>query len=638
MASHHPRINLPLEQRVRLLTAYGANRLWEQAKAFLPVVLYLGAFQILVLGQGLEETGILILGILAAILGLTFFMEGLFLTFMPLGESLGIGLPLQWPLPMVLGFSLVLGAAATFAEPAVGILKAAGSTVLPWEAPLLYYVLNTQSVYLILVIALGVGVAVALGMMRLLFGWTLKTILLILFPPILLLTIISALHPLLSPLVGLAWDSGGITTGPVTVPLVLALGIGVSRIASKDEEDNGGFGIVTLASILPVVAVLFLGWGLYFFQVPELSGPVSAADFFAPAHQDMSMKILGSEENYFHQAARAGIPLAQAPEITSSTQVPGESGFSWLYQLLFRQMGASFQAVVPLTLFLILVSFLAIREKIRFLDEKFLGILFAFLGMVLFSSGIETGLTRLGSQVGKTLPASFQKLEIPDRSQVWQDVEPDDVKKVFDAQGNHKPYLLQDNKGIPELVAFDPTRYDEVNKTYLHIPTLGPLFGTGPLGLILVLLFGFLMGYGATLAEPALLAMSRTVEDVTVGVISRSQLTQAVALGVGVGIVLGFGKILWNLPLGLILPGIYVVLLILTLFSKEDFVNIAFDSAGVTTGPVTVPLVVVIGLSLGSRVGVMDGFGVLATASAFPILFVLLLGLWSRAKAKKVQG
>jgi hypothetical protein len=135
------------------------------------------------------------------------------------------------------------------------------------------------------------------------------------------------------------------------------------------------------------------------------------------------------------------------------------------------------------------------------------------------------------------------------------------------------------------------------------------------------------MGYGATLAEPALNALGITVEEMTVGTFKKSLLMQAVAVGVGVGIALGVAKIVWDLQLYWMLVPPYLLLLVVSWISTEEFVNIGWDSAGVTTGPVTVPLVLAMGLGIGNQIGVTEGFGILAMASVCPILTVLLVGL-----------
>ena len=112
---------------------------------------------------------------------------------------------------------------------------------------------------------------------------------------------------------------------------------------------------------------------------------------------------------------------------------------------------------------------------------------------------------------------------------------------------------------------------------------------------------------------------------------------QAVATGVGLGMLLGVIKIIWNVPLVYLLIPPYLLLLIITKISTEEFVNIAWDSAGVTTGPVTVPLVLAIGLGIGKQVNVVEGFGILSMASVCPILAVLTVGLYVNKKRKAIR-
>jgi hypothetical protein len=174
-------------------------------------------------------------------------------------------------------------------------------------------------------------------------------------------------------------------------------------------------------------------------------------------------------------------------------------------------------------------------------------------------------------------------------------------------------------------------------KSYQYIPQRGPLFGGegSIVGIIVVIIFAFIMGYGATLAEPALNALGLTVEELTVGTFPKSVLMQAVAIGVGIGISLGVAKILWDLPLYWLLIPPYLLLLFISKISTEEYVNIGWDSAGVTTGPITVPLVLAMGLGIGSQVGVVEGFGILSMASVCPILTVLLFGLVVSNRRKK---
>ena len=149
---------------------------------------------------------------------------------------------------------------------------------------------------------------------------------------------------------------------------------------------------------------------------------------------------------------------------------------------------------------------------------------------------------------------------------------------------------------------------------------------------MIALLFAWALGFGATLAEPALNALGITVEDLTNGAFKKKTLMNAVALGVGFGIAIGVAKIIFDLDIAILLLVFYSIALVLTYFSSEEFVNIAWDSAGVTTGPVTVPLVLSMGLGVANAADAIEGFGILSMASIGPIIAVQVTGLWIKYK------
>jgi len=156
-------------------------------------------------------------------------------------------------------------------------------------------------------------------------------------------------------------------------------------------------------------------------------------------------------------------------------------------------------------------------------------------------------------------------------------------------------------------------------------------------GKIIVLVFGLVLGYGATLAEPAFNVLGAQVEEVTQGAFKKWLFSQAVAIGVGVGAALGMLSLIYGVDLLKLLLPPYIALFILTLFNDEKYVNIGWDGGAVTTGPVTVPLKVTIGIALAHATGFAEGFGVLALASAYPVLNILLLGLYVKYKSRKAQ-
>ncbi|TVQ18113.1 MAG: DUF1538 domain-containing protein [Spirochaetaceae bacterium] len=655
------RVKVGFSRAMQMLIPYVKRRVMGQVRSVALIVAYLIVFQLLVLQMPIAGAGSAALGIVLVIFGLTFFMEGLMIGLMPLGELLGVQLPQKTTLTVILAFAFVLGIGATFAEPAIGVLRLAGSSVRPWEAPLLFFFLNEGTTILVASVGIGVGIAVLFGMLRFMYSWSLKPFLFTLIPVLLALTIIAFFIPNMRTISGLAWDTGGVTTGPVTVPLVLALGIGISRMSSSSDEGGGGFGVVTLASAFPIIMVLSVGFVLN----ATMPQPASPEQFFAAdptrlervfgSGRNIERYIWGSDRStqiataYYGDNATAS---ARYREIRTSDQLraeilgpedgaQGDGGYDLKALFMANGIGA-LQAILPLTGLLLLVFFFVVRERLPNPDEIALGIGLAVVGMALFSGGIELGLANMGRQVGSSLPVLYQAVE--DEANVTQFTGFDDqiVREAIRPDGVVSRFIfVDDQKGI-RAIPYDPDAYDRSTDTYRYVPRIGPLFpgdgdGLSP-GLLLVLLFAFIMGYAATLAEPALNALGMTVEDITAGVFKKSVLMQTVAIGVAVGITVGIMKILWDIPLIYILLPPYVVLMIMTAVSSEDYVDIAWDSAGVTTGPVTVPLVLALGLGIGSQVGIVEGFGILSAASVFPIMSVLLVGLVVTARRRKAHS
>ena len=149
-----------------------------------------------------------------------------------------------------------------------------------------------------------------------------------------------------------------------------------------------------------------------------------------------------------------------------------------------------------------------------------------------------------------------------------------------------------------------------------------PFYSYG-LGVTIALGTMFALGVLATRAEPALNVLAKTVEKLTKGSFSKGTLVFAVCIGVGIGMAVGATKILFGAGLIWFICFKYVVALVLTNFINEDFVNIAWESAGVTTGPVTVPFVLSLGVGCSKAVRAKEGFGILACAFVWPAICVL---------------
>jgi len=153
--------------------------------------------------------------------------------------------------------------------------------------------------------------------------------------------------------------------------------------------------------------------------------------------------------------------------------------------------------------------------------------------------------------------------------------------------------------------------------------------------------FAFTIGFATTVAEPALIAVSLKAEDVSGGAISAFGLRMAVAIGVSVGVTIGCFRIVSGTSLWVYITVAYVVVLLQTVRAPKMIIPLAFDSGGVTTSTVTVPMLAALGLGLAStipgRSPVLDGFGLIAFASVFPIMSVLAYAQFSAWQFKRAN-
>lgn len=639
--SVHPttvRLQIPLRRKFSLIWSYAKERLLRQVHAVAFITCYLALFQAFILRAPILEFTQIALGILAVVVGLAFFMEGLFLAIMPLGERCGLRLPARAGMGALVIFAAVLGITATYAEPAIGFLKAQGSATLPWRAPLLYHLLNQGAGMTIGAVAAGVGLAVVLGIFRSLRAWSLKPFLFTTIPLLLGLSWWAARDPRTASIIGLAWDSGGVTTGPVTVPLVIALGIGVSRIAGRGDEPSGGLGVVTFASALPVIMVLLLGLTL----APKFPLPGEAEAFFSPESREQSLRVAGGETALRRLAAEA-LPPEQVVALfgPAAEELPAAPSPRHFFprSALRTQVISAFKAILPLAFVLLFALLVVVRERLPHADEVALGLVFSLVGMLLFSYGMERGLSSLGNQAGQALPRAWEATERPDKAVVYRGIDENLLVRAVKPDGTVAEYLPVAASTGPKFIPFQRERYDAATDQYEWIPEERPVAGdTAFWGFALVLVFVFVMGVGATLAEPSLNALGVTLEELTTGTYKRSFLILTVAIGVGTGMAVGFGRILFAWPLVPMLAGTYLLALTLTLFSSEEITAIAWDCAGVTTGPITVPLVIAAGLGIGQRAGVAEAFGVVTMASVFPIIAVLLSGFVLAARRNNLNG
>lgn len=147
----------------------------------------------------------------------------------------------------------------------------------------------------------------------------------------------------------------------------------------------------------------------------------------------------------------------------------------------------------------------------------------------------------------------------------------------------------------------------------------------------MILGFVFIVGYAVALSEPILRLMGSQVEELSAGVVTQNMVVQTVAIGIGAGLVMGMSKIIFGIPTVYLIVPAFFVTGILAIFAPKAITGVAFDAAGVATGPVTVPVIMALGVGMASALGgrdpLMDGFGLIACAYIGPIIGLLILGI-----------
>lgn len=222
----------------------------------LPIVLVISAFQLFVFRE--PVTGLLSIatGALLIVAGLTFFIFGLRLALFPVGETLAHALARKGSVFWLVVFAFLLGFGTTIAEPALIAIAAeaaqvatnAGGIEMSDEAR------NSYALGLRLTVALAVGAALVLGVIRILANWSLPVLIIGGYCLVILLTEMAP-----EEIVGIAYDSGGVTTSTVTVPLVTALGVGLASSLKGRNPMTDGFGLIAFASLMPILFVLAYG-------------------------------------------------------------------------------------------------------------------------------------------------------------------------------------------------------------------------------------------------------------------------------------------------------------------------------------------------------------------------------------------
>lgn len=222
----------------------------------IPIILVVLFFQLVVLQAPLPNVAPIIIGLLMVVLGLSFFILGLELGLFPIGESMADAFAKKGNVWWLLIFSFCLGFGTTVAEPALIAVaaKAASIAAQTGHIPADLIAQNEYAASLRLCVALAVGVAIVIGVMRILRGWPIHIIIMGGYAMVIILTGFAPAE-----IIGIAYDSGGVTTSTITVPLVTALGVGLAASIKGRNPMIDGFGLIAFASLTPIIFVLLFG-------------------------------------------------------------------------------------------------------------------------------------------------------------------------------------------------------------------------------------------------------------------------------------------------------------------------------------------------------------------------------------------
>jgi len=225
-------------------------------KDLLPIILVIAFFQFAVLQQPMPNVGDILVGLALVVLGLTFFIYGLEMGLFPIGESMAQAFAKKGSISWLLTFAFCLGFGTTVAEPSL-IAVAKEAAIVAASGGIIVDTIESQLSYangLRFTVAFAVGFAIVVGVLRIIRGWPIQYLILGGYVVVVLMTLIAP-----SWIIGIAYDSGGVTTSTITVPLVTALGVGLASAIKGRNPMIDGFGLIAFASLTPMIFVMMYG-------------------------------------------------------------------------------------------------------------------------------------------------------------------------------------------------------------------------------------------------------------------------------------------------------------------------------------------------------------------------------------------
>ena len=232
------------------------NSLFDSLRDLLPIILVIGLFQFAVLQQPIPNFGEIVLGVVFVIIGLTLFVQGLNMGLFPIGETMAFEFARKGSLFWLLSFAFALGFGTTVAEPAL-IAVAGEAAKIAANGGMIEANAESMATYatgLRLTVALSVGFAIVIGVFRIIKGWPIQYLIVVGYTGVVIMTFFAP-----NEIIGIAYDSGGVTTSTITVPLVTALGVGLASSIKGRNPMVDGFGLIAFASLTPMIFVMAYG-------------------------------------------------------------------------------------------------------------------------------------------------------------------------------------------------------------------------------------------------------------------------------------------------------------------------------------------------------------------------------------------
>lgn len=324
----------------------------ESLSSVLPITLIVLLLNFTMAPMPFGIRGLFLIGAILLILGMGLFTLGADMSMLPMGEQIGAQLTKSRKIILLIGVSLVMGIMITIAEPDLQVLAE--------QVP------SVPKIVIILWVAAGVGLFLVLALLRILFQWSLSYMLIGLYLAVFILGSFTSENYL-----AVAFDSGGVTTGPITVPFILALGIGLSSVRGGKSSHDDSFGLVALCSVGPIIAVMLMGM---FYNSP-----------------------------YNSQVS------TQIAEVTNIKELFNE--FSKGFPEYFREVSI---ALAPIVVFFLIFQIFALKLPKSQMIKMTIGILYTFFGLILFLTGVNIGFLPAGTFIGEYIGSlSYNWILIP---------------------------------------------------------------------------------------------------------------------------------------------------------------------------------------------------------------------------------